>query len=176
MQPAVNLQNTSAATQNLSTNLYNWGQQHLDSHFFHLWPQNSAVPRWFVPFLPLEHHWWPRGWTVRENNMRHKRALWVSLQYPWSRLPARDENLTIATLISTSLPCRREHPSFGLSWANVWFGLIWFWSLSRNLVPLPWLLGHCTDSENSDLKAEKNPSSWCKTSQAFSILGVSIHN
>lgn len=76
-------------------------------------------------------------------------------------------------------PCPAEgnlHHLACLLGANVWVRLSWHWILLRELVPLPWLLGHCTDSVNSDLRAKKDPSSWCKKSQAFSILGVSIHD
>lgn len=59
---------------------------------------------------------------------------------------------------------------------QVWCRLSWFWILPREVVLPPWLLEHCTGSVNSDLRAEKDPSSWCKESRAFSILGVSMHD
>lgn len=48
-----------------------------------------------------------------------------------------------AALINTFLPCRWEHPSFGLG-VNECSTFRWLWIVPREPLPLPWLLEHCT--------------------------------
>lgn len=98
MQPAINLQNTSAPTQTLFTHFYNWGEGHLGSHVFHLWPQKSAVPYCFCsmsPFLVIcvhTHEQWE--WAIWGVGIGSHSAM------SWSGLPATDKNPMTAALIN----------------------------------------------------------------------------
>lgn len=115
MQPAVNLQNTSDPTQAFLRHLYNWGEQHLGSQVFHLWPQKSAVPCWLCSMSPFV----VQFMLTRMNSESELFGMWalgaVSLQCPWSGLPESDKNPMTTNLINAFLPCRWEPPSSGLS-------------------------------------------------------------
>lgn len=161
MQPTVNLQNTSASIQALPGHLYSWEKRHLNCHFSYLWPQQFLADLFHVSHCNVNDDHMDEEWErtisgVKEHceslcnilDLGYQKAIRISWKQLWSAPPCPAEgNLH-------HLACLLD--------ANMWFKLSWLWILLTELVHIPWLLWHCTDSAHSDLSAEKDPSSWCK--------------
>lgn len=89
----------------------------------------------------MDEQWERTIWSVKE----HSESLCSILD------PGCQQTIRIPWQQLWSAPrCPAEgnlHHWASLLGVNVWFGLSWLWILLRELVPLPWLLGHYTDSE-----------------------------